>query len=477
MLSGPELVSRIRALDEKCRKSGGGGCKGGKCLESLAGECFSTTKASQDLRNRLRARDRDHPLLALFQPPELTDAQRQALEEDVQRRDERCRTARGDCRKPYCLPRGAGCRSFSKVAEERRGLLGGEQGGTGGRPGRAVVEGVRRLTRKTPAAAGGRAPRRGRPGAARGEAEEPAEEPAEDERRARKQRPGAPAARGSGSSRPSSRPSARGSTLRAVPGLREAKAEVKAEGAFVPAQRALASGPRPSAPPPHSEQREELLAELDQARRILEAYGDETSDEDVSDDELDVSDDELQEMVTARQRANKSAGRPPGGFLQIRDQILDERRRQLQDERRQASRDARAAARQDYEDALETWTAFDEGRFAQPVEAPADGPPLPPGPYERMSAEERRALEAAGLSAAEIEEEELRGLRRYLQAAGDFTDEAGRRTPTARRTAPPPARPGSPSARGSSLRGPSPRASPGVPFDRPYGSFNIEDFE
>ena len=86
------------------------------------GACFSTSQTSLDLRNRLRAREPSHPLLRLFNPPELSDAERASLEWEVQRGNEKCKTKKG-CRPPYCIPDGGACMNMSKRVEELRGLL------------------------------------------------------------------------------------------------------------------------------------------------------------------------------------------------------------------------------------------------------------------------------------------------------------------------------------------------------------------
>lgn len=121
MLSNVDLIARIRELDDRCKQSNGS-CKRGKCMKS-DDACFSTSQMSLDLRNRLRAREPSHPLLRLFNPPELSDAERASLEWEVQRANEKCKTKKGGCRPPYCIPDGDACTNMSKRVEELRGLL------------------------------------------------------------------------------------------------------------------------------------------------------------------------------------------------------------------------------------------------------------------------------------------------------------------------------------------------------------------
>lgn len=197
------------------------------------------------------------------------------------------------------------------------------------------------------------------------------------------------------------------------------------------------------------------------AQRDLYSHGDETSDEDISDDTLDF-------LVEERQRENVRQGRPPGGFLRLRQGILDERR--------QESKASMARLRQRYEEASDVWRAHEEGLIARPVEPPPDGlaTPIPPVAFERASAEERRQMQAAGFTEEEIDREDQRRLLRYLQAERDFTEDVRGGRPTARRTVPPPAaRPRSYSPSPSVLRRPAASSSSSGPF-RP---FNIEDYE
>ena len=231
---------------------------------------------------------------------------------------------------------------------------------------------------------------------------------------------------------------------RVVAGLQEAKAEVRAAGPFVPARSSPPRGPN-RAPTLSEAARQDLLDAIEVIRNRITYTREPPSDEDLSDDELD-------EMVRERQEENVEEGRPRGGFSQVRQQILAERQQD-----RTRSKEWFAVQRRLLREAEENLQAFDEGRFAVPVEPPPNGiaTPIRPEPYERMSAEERNEMLAAGATEEEIEREERRRLLRYLQAERDYTEETGPTRATARRTGPP-AAPRSPGA--STVPTPKPRA-------------------
>ena len=414
MLSDYDLFSRIREKDEQCKKRGGG-CKGGKCLESSHGKCFSINKTSLDLRNRLRARKPTHPLLALFPAPDLTSEERRVKSEDLKRRDDRCKTARG-CRQPYCVPRGAGCKNMSKAAEELRGLLGGVRAGASaasrGREAPRVVEDRRRLSRKTSlaelrqrraasqpiepsASVGSDVVRpRWRTGALRDvEARPTRKEPPEDESRDLPVSPDSRVARPARSSR-----------------------SVK--------EMLEVGGARPSPSPPRRRSEQETLAErlaslrarMDQLREPSEA--------------------KMAEYVILLREKDREARRQPRSDLSWRGIIRDEFAQKREETRRS------------YEETLARLRALETGFTAPGVEPPGARLPVSPVPYERMSERDRSNLLETGYTTEAIDEREEQRLRDYLEAVRLY-EEASRKArgldqkprPTARRTAPAP-RPG-----------------------------------
>ena len=102
-------------------------------------------------------------------------------------------------------------------------------------------------------------------------------------------------------------------------------------------------------------------------------------------------------------------------------------------------RTAYLAAMQQYEEDLAFYNAREE--LAREVSPPRDLPPvpIPPEPYERMTASERSQLLRDGLSEGEIERLEHASLLRYLRAERDYEEDLGLagRPRTARRTVPP----------------------------------------
>jgi hypothetical protein len=191
---------------------------------------------------------------------------------------------------------------------------------------------------------------------------------------------------------------------RVIPGLEAAKREVRASGAFTPAlQRRPEQLPgerlsRPRQP----EESDFLIYDEVMVRNHIQYLTENLEDQDASQERIDAA---------------------------VLELVQQNRRR----------RAAYQAAMQQYEEDLAFYNAREE--LAREVSPPRDLPPvpIPPEPYERMTASERSQLLRDGLSEGEIERLEHASLLRYLRAERDYEEDLGLagRPRTARRTVPP----------------------------------------
>lgn len=199
---------------------------------------------------------------------------------------------------------------------------------------------------------------------------------------------------------------------RVIPGLEAAKREVRASGAFTPALQR-----RPEQLP------EERLSRPRQPDETDFAIYDEV----MVRNHIQYLTENLEDQGASQERIDAAVSE----FVQ-------------KNNRRRA---AYQAAMQQYEEDLAFYNAREE--LAREVSPPRDLPPvpIPPEPYERMTASERSQLLRDGLSEGEIERLEHASLLRYLRAERDYEEDLGLagRPRTARRTVPPAAAASQPS--------------------------------